>query len=372
LRVVIGSGGTAGHVFPALSTAERLRDRLSAEVTFVGTTDGQEARMVPRAGFRLDTVEAIPFRRRLSLDTLRAPFAALRAAQMCRPNIRDADAIVGMGGYVSVPVSLAARLERVPLVLHEQNAAPGLANRVAARWAEAVAVGFKEAAVRFRHRRTVVTGNPVRDEVLRVREDRDALRAQARASFDLQSGRWTVVAFGGSQGARRMNEALLGALTGSLAGRGDIQVLWVTGPSHHDALRERIPEGASILVRTAAFIDRMELAYALADLAVCRAGASTIAELSVSGVPAIMVPYPFATGRHQELNASALARAGGAVVVPDGDLTPERLASEIMDLGDDPQLLDEMRRRSLTYGRPDAADALAELVASIAKGAQAR
>lgn len=367
MRAVVGTGGTAGHVFPALAMAQRLRDRLGAEVVFVGREEGQEAALVPAAGFSLETVEALPFRRRFSMAALRAPLSAMRAAGRCRTVVRGADVVIGMGGYVSVPVSVAAWREKVPLVLHEQNAAPGLANRLAARWARAVALSFAAAAAGLPRRvRTVVTGNPVRDPIIRVREDRAALAGQAIGELGLEARRRTVVIFGGSQGALRLNRAAVD-LCGILGDREDLQLLVIAGPRHHEEIRRLLPPSRGLLVRTAAFVERMELAYAAADLAVSRAGATTVAELTVCGVPAILVPYPYATARHQEANARAVERAGGATVLLDDEATGPALAGKIRRLLDDASGLSAMGRASLRFGRPKAADALADLAAEVAR-----
>jgi UDP-N-acetylglucosamine--N-acetylmuramyl-(pentapeptide) pyrophosphoryl-undecaprenol N-acetylglucosamine transferase len=370
VRVVIGTGGTAGHIFPALATAERLRDGIHADVLFVGRDQGQEAAIVPAAGFPLETVEALPFVRKLSPAMLRAPATALRAARRCRSIVRGADVVLGMGGYVSVPVSLAARWERVPLVLHEQNAVPGLANRVAARWARVVALAFGEAARRLpRRAHTVVTGNPVRERIVGIRERRMELLPAALEAFGLRSERRTVVLFGGSQGALRLNRAAAGAC-GLLARRRDLQVLLITGPAHEDAVRADLPGSGSLEVRVLGFAERMELVYAVADLMVARAGATTVAEISVCGLPALLVPYPHATGRHQEANARALERSGGAAVVADQDLTPQLLAERIEALIDHRERLDAMARASASFGRPHAADDLARLAAKVGAGAR--
>jgi UDP-N-acetylglucosamine--N-acetylmuramyl-(pentapeptide) pyrophosphoryl-undecaprenol N-acetylglucosamine transferase len=370
VRVVIGTGGTAGHIFPALATAVRLRDRHDADVLFVGRDQGQEARLVPAAGFAIEPVEALPFVRKLSPAMLRAPMAALRAARRCRTIVRGADVVVGMGGYVSVPVSLAARRERIPLVLHEQNAVPGLANRVAARWARAVALTFAEAGRRLpRDTPTVLTGNPVRDQVLAVRDNRDALRREALEAFDLEGGRRTLLTFGGSQGAVRLNAAMAGACH-HLAARDDLQVLLLSGPGHEETARRDLPTRGPLLVRVEPFIDRIELAYAIADLMVTRAGATTIAEMTACGLPAVLVPYPYATGKHQDVNARALERAGGASVIADADLSPDLMAERIEAVMDHAERLDAMRRGAASFGRPDAADALASVAAGVAAGAR--
>lgn len=365
MRVIMAAGGTAGHIFPGLAVARSLRDRFDAEVVFVGRAGSQEARLVPEEGFPLVAVESRPFVRRLSPDALAAPVTALRAARRCRGLLRDADVAVGMGGYASVPVSLAALRTRRPLVLHEQNAVPGLANRMAARWARAVALTFGEAGRRLpRRARAVVTGNPVREGILRVPRDRDALAAAGRRDLGLEEGRRTVVLFGGSQGALHLNRVAVDAVR-LLAGRDDLQVLLITGPAHHAEVIRMLPATDGLLVVAFPFVERMEHAYAAADLVVARAGASTVAELTVCGLPALLVPYPYATGRHQEANARALERAGGASVLLDDQIDGRGLAERI-DALLVPERLSAMAERSSAFGRPDAATAVADLVAETA------
>jgi UDP-N-acetylglucosamine--N-acetylmuramyl-(pentapeptide) pyrophosphoryl-undecaprenol N-acetylglucosamine transferase len=371
LRVVVAGGGTAGHVFPGLALARALKER-GHEVSFAGTERGLEARLVPAAGFEFHVVEASPFVRRLSVAALRAPIVALRAVRRSRDLVSGADVVVGMGGYVSVPAVVGARRLRIPAVLHEQNAVPGLANRVLSRVASSVGLSFAAAASLFPrsvHGRLVVTGNPVREEILRVPADRAALSKEGRRELGLEEGRRTVVIFGGSQGALHVDRAAAGACR-LLQARADLQVLLIAGPAHLDLVRRALPAmpGTAILVRAVGYLDRMDLAYACADLVVARAGATTIAELTAVGLPALLIPYPYATGRHQEANARALQRAGGASVLLDDQLTAETLAGRIESLIDHDERLRAMSERSRAFGRPDAADRLADLV----EGAPAR
>lgn len=365
MRVVIGTGGTAGHIFPALAVADQLRESTDADVMFLGRAQGQEADLIRGAGFPLATVAALPFVRKASLGALRAPVAALRAARHARPIVRQADVVIGMGGFVSVPASLAARSESVPLLLHEQNSVPGLANRVAARWARAVAVSFEETLSRFRGR-GVMTGNPVRHSIVRARDERDVLAAEARSTLGLEEGRKTILVLGGSQGAVRLNRAAVD-LCGLLGDRTDLQMVLLTGPRQFDEIRRDLPHPGGLLVNALPFMDRIELAYAAADIAVSRAGASAIAELTVSGVPAVLVPYPYATGGHQEANARAVERAGGAEVVPDGDAHGPEIARRLVGLFQDPRRLDAMGAAARRFGRPDAAEGVAGLAASVAR-----
>jgi UDP-N-acetylglucosamine--N-acetylmuramyl-(pentapeptide) pyrophosphoryl-undecaprenol N-acetylglucosamine transferase len=370
VRIVIGTGGTAGHIFPALATGERLRDEYGATVVFVGTGTGQEAALVPGAGFPLELIDAVPFHRGVSLRAIRAPISAMRAAGTARRFIRGADAVLGMGGYVSVPVTLATRRERVPLVVHEQNAVMGLGNRLSSRWAAVVGLSFREAGRHLpRRTRAVLVGNPVREEIVRAAARREELAAEAHSELGLEEGRTTILVFGGSQGALRLNRATL-ELAEILGDRDDLQILVAAGRRNHDEVVRRIPTSSSILVRAVSFLERMELAYAVADLAVSRAGATTVAELAVSGVPSILVPYPYATGNHQEANARALERAGGAVVLLDEQTSGRMLAALVQKLVQWPDRLPSMARAARAFGRPDAADALARLVASAAPGAR--
>ncbi len=366
-RVLIAGGGTAGHVYPGLALAHTLGGR-GHHIEFAGTERGLEASLVRSNGYPFHRVEARPLARKPSPAAVRAALTAARAIGACRPVVRAFDAVVGMGGYVSVAPVLAARRERVPVVLHEQNAVPGLANRVLARASQVVAVAFPEAVASFRHGvATVLTGNPVREEILRVPEDRETLAKEAMDRFDLDPERRSVVVFGGSQGALHLDQAAAGACF-LLHHRADLQVVMITGPAHLGAVKQALPSPAArIEVRLLGYLDRMELAYACADVVVSRAGATSVAEVSVCGLPSLLVPYPHATGRHQEANARALQRAGGASLLPDGQLSAEGLAERIEGLVDHPERLHAMAERSRAFGKPDAALRLADLVEEVAR-----
>jgi UDP-N-acetylglucosamine--N-acetylmuramyl-(pentapeptide) pyrophosphoryl-undecaprenol N-acetylglucosamine transferase len=360
VRILIAGGGTAGHVFPALSVARRLVDD-GHDVRFAGTATGQEARLVAAAGLPFIEIEASPFVRKLSLRALTAPFVALRSVGRARPIVSGADVVVGMGGYVSVPVALAAVRSRVPLVLHEQNAVPGLANRLLSRPARTVALAFVEAARLLPKRaRTVVTGNPVREPILAVTTDRERLAKEAYTEFELDPAKRTVVIFGGSQGALHVNRSAVDAVR-RLDGL-DVQVLLLAGPAHADGVNEALAGSTAVTVRVVPFLERMELAYAIADLAVCRAGATTCAELAVCGIPSVLIPYPYATARHQDANARALEHAGGATVLLDDELDGAVLGAKIRDLVSDNERLEEMSRRARAWAKPEAAEALARAV----------
>lgn len=367
MKILIAGGGTAGHVFPSLAVAERLAGR-GARVEFVGADDGQEAALIPAAGYPFHPIRAIPFRRELSIRSAFAPAVALRSAATCRPLVRDAAVVLGMGGFASIPVVVAARTSRVPAVLHEQNAVPGLANRLLARVSTAVGVTFEDSRARVPgHPRIEVTGLPVRREILGIQTRRDELAEEARRSFDLDPARTTVLVTGGSQGALRIDRAVAGAIP-LLAGRHDLQLLVLTGPAHEAVVADPSAQEMELVVRTIPFLERMELALAVADLAVARAGASTVNELAVSGIPSILVPYPHATDAHQEANARELRRIGAVEVLPDRELTPDRFVSAVASLAVDRDRRASMSKQAVSWAKPDAHERLARLVMEVVGG----
>jgi UDP-N-acetylglucosamine--N-acetylmuramyl-(pentapeptide) pyrophosphoryl-undecaprenol N-acetylglucosamine transferase len=364
VRTVIAGGGTAGHVFPAIAVADVLRRDHGCDVSFIGSPHGQEATLVSSAGYAFHAVEAAQMVREVSLRAARAPFVALRSVRDCGPIVADADVLLGMGGYASAPAAIAALRARVPVVLHEANAVPGLANRLLARGARAIGVAFKDARRRFPSRaRVVVTGNPVRQMIRDVPSNRTALRAEAVVTFGLDPGRTTVAVFGGSQGALHVDRTIAASTTTPiLRDRSDVQLVVLTGPAHLDSLRGAIATGAAVRTRAVAFLDRMDLAYAVADLAVSRAGAGHIAELTVCGVPSILIPYPHATENHQEANANELVRAGAAELLLDREVTPQLLARHIVELVEDSNRRGSMAERASAWAAPDAAERVAALV----------
>ena len=343
---------------PALALARALE---GDEVIFIGTAAGIEANMVPRAGFPFEQIEVVGFDR---ARPLALPGVAVRAAGAVRRSrrlLRDVgpDVVLGMGGYVSLPVSLAAASARVPLVLHEQNIVFGLAHKITKRFAAAVAVSFEE-TLRSAGKTGVWTGNPVQPELIDA--DLTAERARAIASFDLDPDRRTILVFGGSLGAKRVTDAALG-LADMWSSRADVQVLHILGSRGGGV---EAPTTGRLIYRTVDYVDRMIEAYAVADIAVCRGGASTIAELTVVGVPSIVVPYPFHRDRQQERHAQVLAAAGAAEILPDAETTPPTLAARLDVLMRDAGTLDRMRAASRSLGKPDAAQELAALVRRVA------
>jgi UDP-N-acetylglucosamine--N-acetylmuramyl-(pentapeptide) pyrophosphoryl-undecaprenol N-acetylglucosamine transferase len=365
-RVLVAAGGTGGHVFPGLALARTLKElEPAAEVRFAGTSRGIERRTVPAAGFPLHLLPILPLSRRLALETVLAPFAAVGGALAAWRLVREQriEVVAGMGGYVTLPVAVGARLAGVPVVLHEQNAVPGIANRLAARLARTIALGVADAAAAFPAGRTVTIGNPVRPELARL--DRNRLREVGQKELGLDPDRATLFVFGGSQGARHLNQAVIAA-TPHWPRPERLQILHACGRRDEAEVREAwraaAPQRRGLQVRIEPFVERMDLAYAACDLALTRAGAMTMAELTAAGVPAVMVPLPHATADHQAANARAVAAAGGAVVVRDQDLSGERLAATAAPLLGDPERLARMSLAMASLAHPAAAQELAALV----------
>lgn len=363
MRVVITGGGTGGHLFPALATHEALRRRRpDAEVLFVGATRGVEATILPRQGHAFRGLE-------VSRMMGAGPLARLRTAAALPGVIREAarllrdfrpSVVLGVGGYASVPTVVAARLRKLPIVLHEQNAYPGLANRWLGRFATAVAVAFPAGAARFPAGRVHVTGNPVRADIT----PGDA--GEARARLGLAADRFTALVFGGSQGAHRLNVAVREALPALVAGGRRLQFLHATGPRDVNEVRDayatyRVP------ARVEPFLEDMAAAYRAADFVVCRAGAGTIFELAAVGKPGLLVPYPYAANDHQRLNAEALVAAGGAWLLLDQYCDGRRLAASLEAAHDKPEQLRAMGDKARTLARPDAAARIVDLLEAAAR-----
>lgn len=368
--VLFAGGGTAGHVFPSLAVAQALQ-RLAPELVpvFVGTRDRLEGRLVPAAGFELHHLDVLPLPRRPTWRLVRVPFALQRSVRhtIAVAQERGVIAVATFGGYVSFPAARAAHRLGLPLVVHEQNSVPGLANRVAARWASRIAVTFPGSQQRFRGSApTVVTGNPVREKLLAF--DPDARQRDARRQFGLDPDRATLLVFGGSQGARTLNQATVGS-AGVWRAPQRLQILHAAGRNLHAdtaAAWDRVRgAGGGPPVVCVDFIEDMAAAYAAADVVVCRAGATSIAELTALARPALLVPYPHATNDHQLHNARAVEAAGAAAVVEDHELTPQRLVEAVEQWLLDPQARAAVAEAARSWRRRDAAEDVARLVVDL-------
>lgn len=355
MQVVLAGGGTAGHVEPALALADALvRRDPSVGITLIGTAAGLEARLVPARGYDLATIARVPLPRRLTVDLLRVPgrlYGAVLETQRHLDRVH-ADVVVGFGGYVALPAYLAARQRRLPIVVHEANARAGLANRVGARLTNTVAAAVQDSGLRGAR----VLGIPLRRSIASL--DRSAMREQARATLGLTDGPVLLVT-GGSQGAQRINSAVTGAAK-ELAAAG-VQVLHIAGPKQADAVTAALRPDPPATHQVLSYVDRMDLAYAAADLIVCRAGAMSCAELAAVGLPAVYVPLGIGNGE-QALNAAPVVAAGGGLLINDADFTAGVVRSLVLPLVGDWERLAVMGRAAAALGHRDADEALVDLV----------
>ena len=364
LSIVLAGGGTAGHIEPAMAVADALIALDPAlRITALGTARGLESRLIPDRGYPLRLVSAVPLPRSLNADLVRLPWRVRLAVDQCRTVLADAraDVVVGFGGYVAVPAYLAAwrggrRSRPVPVVVHEANARAGLANRIGARIARRVLAAVPGSGLA----RAEVVGMPLRASITGL--DRVALREQARRHFGFASDATVLLVFGGSQGAVSINRAV-SAAAAELAAAG-VSVLHVHGPKN--TLELPSPRAGDPPYVALGYLDRMDLAYAAADLAICRAGAMTVAEVSAVGLPAVYVPLPIGNGE-QRLNAQPVVAAGGGVLVADADLTPTYVATEVARLAGDSARLSAMTAAAAGVGHRDAAQRIAEIVLSVAR-----
>lgn len=352
MRVAIAGGGTGGHVIPALAIARELQSRYQAELLFIGTPRGIETRLVPAAGFTLSLVQVGQLKNVSALTRARTLLDLPRAILKCRNLLREfrPDVVIGVGGYASGPGMLAAWLRGTPTLAFEPNLVPGFANRAVSRLVSAAAVHFEETARYFRGVR--ITGVPVRAEFF-------ATPARPPGSAP------TLLAFGGSQGAKAINQALAGSLVALKAAVPGITIIHQTGERDYNQAQSAYV-GSGIPAEISPFIQDMPQAFSRADLLLCRSGASTVAEIAAAGKPAIFVPFPRAADDHQLRNAQSLAQKGAAVLIPEAELTPERLVTAVAGLLNDRPRLAAMGKAARSLAHPEAAAEIAGMAAALA------
>ncbi len=355
---MIAGGGTGGHIYPAIAIAREYLSRdPERRAIFVGTEKGLEKTIVPKAGFPLEFIDVGGLKGKGGLDLvrniLRVPIGLIQAWRLVGKH--QPSVVLGVGGYSSGPVLLAAKLRGVPTIIHEANAFPGLANRSVARFVTAVAVAFADALPRLKRPDGVVTGNPIRAEFF------EAYKPGQRAT----SNRQRLLIFGGSQGSRILNDTMTGALLFLARLKDSLEIVHQTGPNEHEKVEKAYRESAFANAAVVPYLDPIVDQMAAADLVVCRAGAMTIGELSAIGRAAILVPFAAATNNHQELNARVVERAGGAVVLTEAELSPEKLASAITEIVADPMRAERMGNASKTLALPAATKTIVDLIEKI-------
>lgn len=361
MRVLIAGGGTGGHLYPGIAVARELLKRdASTAVSFVGTASGIESRVVPREGFQLDLIRVAGLKRKSLIQRLRGllllPLAALDAWRVI--SRRRPDVVIGVGGFASGPVLGVAVLRRLPTLVLEQNAMPGVTNRLLASWVRAAAVNFQE-ALQYFPETGFVAGNPVRPEFLSTTE--------ANEAHDRPRDAARVLIVGGSQGAHAINMAMVEAAPRLAAAGLGLEITHQTGERDLDLVRAAY-ERAGLVARVEAFLYEVHREMKAADLVICRAGATTLAEVSASGRPAILVPLPTATDDHQRKNAAVLAAAGAAIVIDERELDGSRLTSDIVALIPDRERRVQMGQAARRLAKPDAAERIVDCVEALANG----
>ncbi len=363
MRIIIAGGGTGGHLFPGIALADEFKEQgLSRDIVFVGTEHGIESKIVPREGYPLKFLRAEGILGKSFFKKVKALlvfllsfFDSYKILRFIRPDI-----VIGVGGYASAGILLTAHFRGIPTIILEQNSVPGFANRLLGKFVDAIAVTYQESIAFFPQDRTYLTGNPIRKHILRADENK------AYSLFPLERGKFTVFVFGGSAGAQSINQSMTEALNYLLDLRHNIQFLHQTGEKDHAKVTGAYRNlGFSGIV--VPFIYQMAEAYSIADIVVCRAGATTLAEITAIGKPAILVPYPYAASNHQEHNARRLEDMGAARLILDRDLSGEALAGAVRDLYNDEKARKDMQKVASVFGRNDAAERVVDIAMSLVK-----
>lgn len=363
-RIVISGGGTGGHIYPAIGIAKELTQLdTGTEIVFVGGVDRLESTLVPQHGFHFLPISVAGFPRKLTWRWIPVIYKvcsglvqSLGLLKKLKPTV-----VIGTGGYVCGPVLLAAILLGIPTVIQEQNAVPGLTNRILARWTKTIYLALETAGTHFPTEKTVVMGNPIRRTIGSVERN-----SETYDSLGLDPERKTVFVMGGSQGAQAINQNMMEALDALESVHQRLQFVHQTGEADYEAVNARY-QTSSIRHFVQPYFDPIETIYSIADLMVCRAGGMTIAEITACGIPAIFVPLPTAAGDHQRLNAQAIANTGGGVVLDQRTLTGSELAEAIIRIIDNPEKHQEMAYRSRQLGNPHAGEEIAQSIFSLVK-----
>ncbi len=363
LRVIISGGGTGGHIFPALAIANAIRKlNPETEFLFVGAQGKMEMEKVPAAGYKIEGLWISGIKRELTIDNLSFPFKVLSSVSKALRIIREfkPDVAVGVGGYASGPLLYAASLKNIPCLIQEQNSYPGITNKILAKRVQKICVAYDGMEKYFPKEKILLTGNPVRENVLKI----EGKRQEAFSFFRLNPEKKTILVVGGSQGARSINRSILAGL--NEIRHADVQVVWQTGKLFYDEAQNAVSSARMENVRVFDFISQMDFAYAAVDLIVSRAGASTVSEILLVGKPSVMVPLPTAAEDHQTKNIEAMVRKNAALMVRDADASAQLVATALATLRDE-QLLKSLASNAAAQALPNSAEKIAGEVIALAK-----
>ena len=365
-RVVLSGGGTGGHIYPALTIAQEIAALEPTDFLFVGSQNGMENEIVPKEGYPFTTLQLRGLERKLTTRNIKSVYWAGKSVTKAMYILKKfaPDVVIGTGGYVCGPVLMAASMLRIPTLIQEQNVVPGVTNRILSRMVSKIALGYSEARPHFHaDRKCVVTGNPIRREFLATE------REEARRQLDIDPESFVLVVAGGSRGARTINQAVKTILP-QIAASDNMTLLMATGIAEYENFMQDLPSSwraSSQRIRIQPYLHDMPQVVAAADLAVYRAGAIGIAELTAKGIPAILIPYPYATADHQRFNAKVLENHGAAVMIENNNLKGHLLWQIIDNIRTNSQLHQQMRKASLALGKPQAGQKIAELALSLVR-----
>ncbi len=364
MKVLITGGGTGGHIYPALAIAKKIKEDYSdSEILYVGTHNSMESEIVPKEGFNFKGIRVKGFSRKLSLDTLKSFKELFLGLNDARKVVKDfsPDVVIGTGGYVCGPVVLTASLKRIPTLIHEQNALPGVTNRILSRFVDKIAISFEESKKHFKNQeKLVLTGNPIRESIVNVDKN------QAYKDLNISPNKSLLLSFGGSWGQRKLNDAMLKVIEDNINNR-KMQIIHVTGKRlYEDFMKDLNSKGIDISlnenIRVLPYLFEMPKAQAISDLVIISAGAISIAEVTAIGVPSIVIPKAYTTDNHQEFNARAVENKGAGVMLLEKDLTGEKLNSLIQNLLYDNKRLSTMAINSKKLGKIEATGKIVQIV----------
>ncbi len=364
MKVVIAAAGTGGHINPGIAIANKIMEKEpSSEIIFIGTNRGLETDLVPRAGYKLECINSYGINRKINIDNIKRLFKTIKSISEAKKILKEfkPDAVIGTGGYICVSVGMAAKKLKIPVILHESNAFPGIAVKLLSKDAEKILVGFKEAEARLpKAKKVVVTGNPtkIKRRYMPIEEKRNKIR-----ELGLNSELPTVLVFGGSQGAVSINKALIGIIENKM--NENYQIIWAAGTSNYDTVKQQLMDKQIDInniknTKILPYIYNMQEVMQISDLVVCRSGAMTITEIALLGKPAIFIPFPFATENHQEYNAKVLQNAGSAQIILDKNLTHIVLNNKINNMIKDKEELTQMGEKALSVAKENVEEKIYE------------
>lgn len=355
MRVLFAGGGTGGHVYPALAIAKYLlKEDKNTEVLFIGTKRGMESKIIPKEGFAFETIKVQGLKRKISLDIFKTGFKAVEGVTKSLTILRkfNPHVVVGTGGYVCGPVLLAAKILGIPTIIHEQNALPGMTNKLLGKFVDRIMLTFADSEKYFNQKKTKLTGLPVREEILNISKE-EGLKA-----LNLDPTKKTILITGGSRGAKNINDSMVDSYP-ELLEKKDLQFIHITGEVGYEEILKNInkrginlKKQGNIIIKP--YLYNMEYAIACADLCISRAGATFLAEMTLKGIPSILIPYPFASENHQEYNAMSLVNRKAAIMILDKDLSGKKLANNILKIVDNGNLLQEMTDSAIKAGNSDS------------------